>query len=191
MKYKRICIVLGIIIALSFVVLAIKSVRADIEIKKNIESRINLSEEEKRAFKYNQMVDDIKAVENGSQLRHAKPSEGKKSDDIVSLTVAKYYFGDGYTVKYTPAADALIYEFYVGENPVYTVVTSTGWGKDGNTGTLNILVSKLINYSVFTLMIVAELVFFVLYKKSLIKENKDVKEDTNTFENEKSNIENK
>lgn len=174
MNYKRICKILGIIIILSLLVLAIKTTKADMEHKKNIETKLGFSEEQKKAINYKYLVEDIKSVEKGVQLRHAKEKKDGNSGDTLVI-VEKEYLGDGYIVKTVPAYESFIFDFYIEGNCVYTVVINSGWGVDGCEGTLNILVSKLINYAVFGIMIIVELVFYILYKKSLKKEKEDKK----------------
>ena len=124
-------------------------------------------------------------------IKNAKPEKGNDNKGVVSVIAEKDYYGEGYIVKYIPSDDAYIYDFYVNDETVYTVITNTGWGKDGNQGTLNILVRKLINYGIFGIMILAEIIFYVLYKKNLKKKNDEEEQDEKNFKNEKEAVEDK
>ncbi|MBQ3408758.1 MAG: hypothetical protein IJH12_06125 [Clostridia bacterium] len=82
MNYKRICVVLGAIFVLLCLILCINTTKENIIHKKQIESILNFSEEQKKSVNYKQLIADIKYIEDGKGIKYAKQqalNEDKRS----------------------------------------------------------------------------------------------------------------
>ena len=89
MNFKRASTVLGIILILTCTMVLVNNTKENMVHKKQIESKLNFSEESKKSVNFRQLVEDIKAIEDGKNIKYAKKdsSESKNNQGGVKLVV--------------------------------------------------------------------------------------------------------
>ncbi len=103
--------------------------------KDKIKSKVKLSEEEKCNLNYEQLIEDIKSVEEGHGVKHAKKQEkqptGNKIEDIINagndfvLGRGDLYIGEGYTILHMIMPQTIEYDFYTNDNKlIYSIQIS-------------------------------------------------------------------
>lgn len=121
-KMKKIIVVIsvGLVIILSMFL------ARNIFEMRNIEKNIQLSNEEKSELSYSELINDIKSLEKGKTLEHAKYVESEKKDPFNE----KKYQGNGYYITREMVPDASIDTIYTNDNKeIYKRVKST-WSYD-------------------------------------------------------------
>ena len=119
MKKVFIAIIIGIIIVLMMFI-----VRSIIEETNNIESKLQLSNEEKNELNYSELIEDIECIENNKEIKHAKYVKEETNE---SFFHDSKYQGDGYyIISEGGVSDAFIYDIYTNkDNKIYESVKST------------------------------------------------------------------
>lgn len=88
MKNKKVFIILAIIVILILIGFGI-FMKYNINLITKIESKLDLTEAEKEELNYEDLIEDIKSLENGNKIINAKQDE---------RNIFKYE-GDGYTIE--------------------------------------------------------------------------------------------
>lgn len=174
MDCKRISTVLGIILILSCTIVLISNTKENMIHKKQIESKLNFSEEEKKSVNFRQLVEDIKAIEDGNNLKYAKKdsSETQNNEGGVKLVVyGNEYKGDGYLVRTSSVEDTMMYEFIKGEDCVYCISESTLEMSTENNNKFTKKSKSIIIYVIIGIMVVSEIIFICLYFRGRVKKN--------------------
>ncbi|MBQ3408757.1 MAG: hypothetical protein IJH12_06120 [Clostridia bacterium] len=99
------------------------------------------------------------------------------ASNVKLIVYSKEYKGDGYFVIVPPVTDATIYEFWVGDNCVYSAVINNWFGSDDTNELLKKNSQRAIVYVILCIIMVMEVIFFILYKK---QQRKKVVEDKKT-----------
>ena len=160
MNYKRAIKLLGIILVLSIILVIGYIIIDSISQKSEIKKKIYLKEEERRFVSYNQLITDIKSIENGGKIKYAK---------IVNASNNQTSYGEGYLVIESDTSEGAIYEFYVNGRCVY--ISQVNNKKSSMTKkTKNTLL-----FIIIFIMGITEIIFYTKYKKD-IKNNKIVED---------------
>lgn len=204
MNYKKNCITLAIIIIACGALLGIFNIKREYEHTKKIESILNFSNQEKSSLNYQNLIRDIKSLENGKGVKHAKntaENEGSNNSENVKIVVeSKEYQGEGYKIDIYNTGETSIYNIYKNDKCVYSVSENIleEHKKSKKVGTISIII-----YVVIIICVILELIFLFKYKFSKSSVQADAKkqgtkiEHTNSVENGRDsdngdkNIENK
>lgn len=179
MNFKRISTVLGIILILSCAVVLINTTKENIIHRKQIESKLDLKDEEKKNLNYRHLVEDIKSVEEGKSIKYAKQasSETQNSGNGVKLVVYdKEYKGDGYSVRIMSAIDqkndTKMYEFIRNDECVYCVSTDTIDNLTGKNKAFSRATKNIVVYGLLGIITVIEIVLLVMSRKDAMNKDK-------------------
>ena len=178
MNYKRALRVWGLVLVLSILIVAVYTTTYNISHKNKIKEKLDLTDDEIQSINYKQLIADIKAVEDGRDLKYAKEikekdNNSKSANNIAVISTTKYY-GDGYTVAFPEATDVCIYEFYTNGRCVYSVVINM-WQQPGQRREMTAHVKFTILYTIISIMVIIELILYIKYKK-ISKNNKNIED---------------
>lgn len=132
MKSKKSIISILITIIIAILIICTMFIVRNLMTKDKIESKIKLSKDEKNSLNYEQLIEDIKSVEDGHGVKYAKKKEKQTTDNkIVDIINAgndlinsngDLYIGDGYTISYFIGGELIQYEFYTNDSKlIYSV----------------------------------------------------------------------
>lgn len=176
MKKKFIIIIIYIVIGM--LIIGGYFIKKDYDLTKNIEDDLNLSQEVKSNINYNNLIEDIKKAKKNDNNFNAKEipedtvNENNETMDTSGSNVR--YQGEGYEISFVSGAYvadvSYIYEFYVGDERVYSV-TSGGFGTVESTFS-NIFEARYdILYFLISIIIVV-IISIIIFKKKKSVENK-------------------
>ena len=178
MKSKKIVLIfITIIIAIS--ITATMFIVKNSMAKDKIKGKIKLSEEEKSNLNYEQLIEDIKSLENGHGVKYAKKQErqstGDKIEDIINAGndfisgKGELYIGDGYTISNVLMPEMIEYDFYTNDNKlIYSIQNGVPLEtvKEHNERMIQKNSSNIIFYGIIALIIVAtSVICIVIYRK--------------------------
>ena len=160
MDYKRACKLLGIILIIS-IILVIGYVIIDSFSQRNeIKNKVYLKDEERRFVSYNQLITDIKSIENGGKIKYAK---------IVNASNNQTSYGEGYSVMQSDTSEGVMYEFYVNGRCVYISQV------ENKKSSMTKQTKNALLFIIIVIMGIMEFVFYIRYKKE-IKNNKVIED---------------
>ena len=172
MKSKKI-ISIFIIIIIAITVIATMFIVKNSMDRKKIESKINLSEEEKNSLNYEQLIEDIKSLENGHGVKHAKKQERQSIGDKIESTINAgndLYIGNGYTISHMIMPEMIEYDFYTNDKKlIYSIRNGVPLEtvQEHNERVIKENSSSIIFYGAIVLIIVATSVICILiFKKN-------------------------
>ena len=175
MKSKKIVLIfITIIITIS--IIATMFIIRNSMARKKIESKINLSDQEKNSLNYEQLIEDIESIENGHGVKHAKKQEkqstGNKIEDIINaVNDFDLYIGDGYTISHMLMPEMIEYDFYTNDKKlIYSIQNGVPLEtiQEHNERMIKENSSSIIFYGAIALIIVVtSVICIVLLRKNL------------------------
>ena len=179
MDYKRALKVWGLVLVIATVIITIYTFTYNISHKNKIKEQLDITDDEVTSVNYKQLVADIKAVEDGKNLKYAKgieKGEQYKVNGIPNNTTesTKMFYGDRYTVVYLPSTDISVYDFYANGRCVYSVVNSA-LNQKGQHRKITANVKFTILYTIIIVMAIIELILYIKHQK-ISKNNKNIED---------------
>lgn len=188
MNYKRICITLAMIIVVCVALVGIFNIKREYEHTKKIESILDFSDQEKSSLNYQDLIRDIKSLENGKGIKYAKNSsedDNPNKGGNVKITVeSKEYQGDGYKIDIYKAGETSIYSIYKDDECIYSV--SSDMQKEQN----KIKVTSII-YIIIILCAILEFIFLFkckFGKSQSVQNDSSVESENKKGENLEKNV---
>ncbi len=166
MNYKKICTILAIIIIACVALVGVLNIKSEYEHTQRIENILDFSDQEKSSINYQNLIRDIKLIENGKKIKYAKNTSGvdssNKDGNVKVVVESKEYQGDGYTIDTYKTSGTPIYNIYVGDECVYSVSENMLKEQKRNK---KIELMATIMYVIISICIVLELIFLFKWAK--------------------------
>ena len=172
MKSKKSIVSIGITIIIAVLIICTMFIVRNTMAKDKIKSKVKLSEEEKNSLNYEQLIEDIKSLENGHGVRHAKKREIQSTGNkIRSIANAgnDLYIGNGYTISHMLMPEMGEYDFYTNDKKlIYSIQNGVPLEtlQEHNERMIKENSSSIIFYGAIVLIIVVtSVICIILYKK--------------------------
>ena len=125
MKSKKSIVSIGITIIIAVLIICTMFIVRNTMAKDKIKSKVKLSEEEKNSLNYEQLIEDIKSLENGHGVKHAKKQERQSIGNKIENTINvgnDLYIGNGYTISHMLMPEMIEYDFYTNDKKlIYSI----------------------------------------------------------------------
>ena len=166
MKSKKNIVSIIITIVIATLIIVTMFVVRDSMAKNKIESKLKLSEEEKNNLNCEQLIEDIKSLEDGHGIKHAKQEENTGSGKV---KLVFKYIGNGYTISDVAGGELIQYNFYTNDNKlIYTVqkYVPLESRQEYNERTMKENMPNIIFYAtIVAIIVIATGICIIIYKK--------------------------
>lgn len=173
MKSKKSIVSIGITIIIAVLIICTMFIVRNTMAKDKIKSKVKLSEEEKNSLNYEQLIEDIKSLENGHGVKHAKKQERQSTGNKIENTINvgnDLYIGNGYTISHMLMPEMIEYDFYTNDKKlIYSIQNGVPLEtvQEHNERVIKENSSSIIFYGAIVLIIVATSVICILiFKKN-------------------------
>ena len=173
MKSKKSIVSIGITIIIAVLIICTMFIVRNTMAKDKIKSKVKLSEEEKNSLNYEQLIEDIKSLENGHGVKHAKKQERQSIGNKIENTINvgnDLYIGNGYTISHMLMPEMIEYDFYTNDKKlIYSIQNGVPLEtvQEHNERVIKENSSSIIFYGAIALIIVATSVICILIFKKI------------------------